>query len=98
MSSTPTPQLESDKPQTNTQTRNIRALPLIGSLPSATQAFLVALGVLGLMALVSAFFGAHSDDKSSDFIRPVVNGSMDLCKVLVGAFAGSLTGRRAMSD
>jgi hypothetical protein len=82
----------------NTPTNgSLRVLPQLGSLPPATQAFLVALGILAIMALAAAFAGIRADQAGKEFIKPVINASVDLCKVLVGAFAGSLTGRRAVS-
>jgi hypothetical protein len=79
------------------KSRDINLLPQLGSLPPATQAFLVALGILAIMALAAAFAGIRADQSGKEFIKPVINTSVDLCKVLVGAFAGSLTGRRAVS-
>ena len=55
--------------------------------PSATQAFVAAVIILALTCLVASF----APDKEAT--RPIITGGMDLLKVLVGAFAGSLTGK-----
>jgi hypothetical protein len=73
---------------------HLRVLPQIGNLPAATQAFLVALGTLAVLLLGITVAMVFGSEQSRASIKPITDGVIDLCKVLVGAFAGSLTGRR----
>jgi len=61
--------------------------------PPATQAFIVALSILAFMSLTLGCIASFGPDKSSEALKPIISGGIDLIKVLVGAFAGSLTGK-----
>jgi hypothetical protein len=67
-------------------------------LPPSTQGFLMALLVLVAMTLGAMAIAVFSRTADAELSKTVISGGMDLCKVLVGAFAGSLAIRSKTSN
>lgn len=61
--------------------------------PPATQALIVVIGILAVMSLALALIAGFGPDKAGESAKPIIDGVMNLLKVLAGAFAGSLTTR-----
>jgi len=57
--------------------------------PPATQAIIVAIGILAFMNLALGCVASFGPDKAPESVKPIIDGGMKLMTVLVGAFAGS---------